>query len=65
MSKPTDIIVTGEAGTKNCIMKDRDNKQVLSAEIAKANFESLDVGKSNYKIGNIRNRFTQFNSNTL
>jgi hypothetical protein len=49
MSKPTDLIVDGEASIRNAVMIDRNNEKFLTAASASIVFDSLDVGKSNYK----------------
>lgn len=53
MSKPENIKLSGYAGLKNVELIDVDNNDLLSALDVKVVFDTLDVGKSDYRIADI------------
>lgn len=53
MSQPENIKLSGYAGLKNVELIDVDNNDILSALDVKVVFDTLDVGKSDYRIADI------------
>jgi len=53
MSQPENIKLSGYAGLKNVELIDVDNNDLLSALDVKVVFDTLDVGKSDYRIADI------------
>lgn len=53
ISNPTNVLVYGSAGIKNIDIKDPDKKDFFAASEVRARLDTLDVGKSNYKIASI------------